>query len=373
MIIKTTQDFCEREVPKINAYMMEHDDYPPDLMETFAKAKLLGMSVPKEIGGLGSTNLNLILIAEELGKGGCMSTIPLFMNNSVAETIYHWGTDEIREKFVKPLCDGSAWASMAFTEAATGSDPKILTMTAEQDGDEYVLNGAKRFISMANKPGYGIFYAKDLSLEDANRDTTAFIVDKSSPGITFSDHYEMMGLDGTDTCDVFFKDVRVPKADILGTPGKGFKILLRWIAGERIQQMASIVGAGQLALNESLKYCKERIVDGNPMGLMQGFYWMLGEMKVKIEACRLLCYKTVTRQDEGKSFETQSAELKVFTVPVIQEVCRQAVQIHGAYGYCREYKVERIFRDVMHAGVVASSLEINKTIAGLTLMMKQMS
>ncbi len=366
MIQKTAKDFCDKEVTKIDAYMAEHKDYPPDLLERFAKAKLLGMDVPKELGGIGSTNFNLILFAEEIGKTGSTCMLPFFMNNSVAETICHWGTDEIKQKFVPPLCDGTAWASMAFTEPGTGSDPKALTMVAEPDGEDFILNGTKRFISMANKPGDGVFFAKDLLMKGQKVDTTAFIVDKSSPGITFSGHYELMGLDGADTCDVFFKDVRVPKANILGEQGKGFKILLRWIAGERIQQAAALVGGAQGALEEAAKYSKERVVSGFPLGFMQGFTWMLAEMKTKVDASRLMVYRTIMLQDEKKPFDVASAELKVFVVPMVQEVCRMAVQIHGSYGYSKEYKVEKLFRNAMHGGVVASSLEINKTIAGMS-------
>lgn len=369
MVIKTAKAFCETEIPGIDAYMKEHKDYPPNLQEIFAKHKMLGMDVPKKYGGIGADNFNLILIAEEVGKTGSTCMLPFFMNNSVAETICHWGTEEVIEKFVPPLCDGTAWASMAFTEPNTGSDPRALTLTAEPDGDDFILNGTKRFISMANKPGYGIFFAKDLSMKGKPFDTTAFIVDKMSPGITFSGHYELMGLDGADTCDVFFKDVRVPKANILGKQGKGFPILLRWIAGERIQQCAATIGGGQAALDESVKYGNERVVGGFPMGYMQGFSWMLADMKTRVEACRLMCYKTVKLQDESKKgFEAASSELKVFTVPMIQEVCRQAVQFHGSYGYSKEYKVEKLFRNAMHVGVVASSLEINKTIAGMTIL-----
>ncbi|HMD68370.1 MAG TPA: acyl-CoA dehydrogenase family protein [Chitinivibrionales bacterium] len=364
MIQKTTKDFCDKEVPKIDAYMAEHDDYPPDLVERFAKAKLLGMDIPKELGGTAGNNFNMILIAEEMAKTGTTATLPLFMNNSVAETIFFWGSDEIKEKFIPPLCDGSAWATMAFTEPGTGSDPRALTTTAELQGDEYILNGTKRFISMASKPGYGVFYVKDLSLEGERADTTALIIDKETPGITFSDHYKLMGMDGSDTCDVFFKDVAVPKENILGEPGKGFKILLRWIAGERIQQAAGLVGTAQAALDEAVKYARQRMVNGAPLGMMQGFTWMIADMKTKVDACRLMVYNTIMLQDDNKPFEVPSAELKVFVVPMVQEVCRMAVQIHGSYGYSKEYKVEKLFRYAMHGGIVASSIEVNKTIAG---------
>lgn len=369
MIIKAAKDFSERKTPAIDAYMDEHKDYPPDLIETYAECKMLGLNVPKEFGGIGTSNFNMILLVEELGKTASTAFLPLIMNNSVAETICHWGSEEVKKKFVPPLCDGSAWATMAFTEPDTGSDPKLLTTTAKPDGDDFIINGTKRFISMANKPGYGIFICKDLSLAGEKSDSTAFIIDKMSPGISFSGHYELMGMDGADTCDIFFNDVRVPKANILGKPGDGFNILLRWIGGERIQQAAGMVGVAQQAYEESKKYSLQRNVNGMPMGYMQGFYWMLGEMKVKTEACRLMVYKAVCKQDSGKAFEVASSEVKVFTTPIIQEVTRMAVQFHGSYGYSKEYLVEKLFRIAMHQGVVASSLEINKTIVGMTALM----
>lgn len=371
MIIKAAKDFNERKIPAIDAYMAEHNDYPPYLQEIFAEGRMLGFNVPKEYGGLGTSNFNMILFIEELGKTGSTSFLPLLMNNSVAETICHWGSEEVKKTFVPPLCDGTAWATMAFTEPDTGSDPRLLTTTARPDGDDFIINGTKRFISMANKPGYGIFICKDLSLTDKKNNTTAFIIDKSSPGISYSKHYELTGLDGADTCDVFFNDVRVPKANILGPQGQGFNILLRWIAGERIQQAAGMVGAGQQAFEEAKKYSLQRNVNGMPMGYMQGFYWQLGEMKIKVEACRLMVYKAVCKQDSGKPFEVDSAEVKVFTTPVIQEVTKTALQFHGSYGYSKEYLVEKLFRNSMHQGVVASSLEINKTIAGMTALMSK--
>ncbi|MGM0417791.1 MAG: acyl-CoA dehydrogenase family protein [Thermodesulfobacteriota bacterium] len=371
MVKKAAQDFCERIVPEIDAYMAEHDDYPPDLMEKFAKASMLGFDVPKEYGGLETSNLNLILLIEEFGKTASTCFLPLLMNNSVAETICHWGSEEVKKKFVPPLCDGSAWATMAFTEPDTGSDPKMLTTTAQPDGDDFIINGCKRFISMANKPGYGVFICKDLSLAGESQDSTAFIIDKSSDGISFSGHYDLTGLDGADTCDIYFNNVRVPKENILGKQGQGFNVLLRWISGERIQQAAGMVGVGQSAVEESKKYSLQRNVNGMPMGYMQGFYWMLGEMKVKVDACRLMVYNAVLRQDAGKNFDTASAEVKVFTTPLIQEVTRMGVQFHGSYGYSKEYLIEKLFRIAMHQGVVASSLEINKTIVGMTALMSK--
>ena len=362
MMIKAAREFTEREIEPIIPKIEEDDELPDDLLEKFAKARMLGMMVPPEYGGIGSSALNVILIAEELAKSASAAPFMMAMNNSVAETIYHWGSEEVRKRFIPFLCDGSCYATMAFTEPGTGSDPTAVTTAATPDGDFYVLNGTKRFITVGHKKGYGIFYAKD----ETGR-ITAFVVDKSSEGYTWSKPWALMGLAGQGLVDVFLKDVRVPADNILGEKGKGFHILLRWIAGERIQQMAFMVGMGQACLDESLRFAKERMVRARPMTAMQGFQWMLAEMHASIEACRWWTYRVACKQDEGGDFRVDSAALKLFVVPAIQEVARKALQIHGSYGYCKDYKIERLYRTIAHGGITASSTELQKTIVGSAL------
>jgi alkylation response protein AidB-like acyl-CoA dehydrogenase len=362
MMIKAAREFTEREIEPIIPKIEEDDELSGDLLEKFAKARMLGMMVPREYGGIGSSALNVILIAEELAKSATAAPFMMAMNNSVAETIYHWGSEEVRRRFIPFLCDGSCYATMAFTEPGTGSDPTAVTTTATPDGDYYVLNGTKRFITVGHKKGYGIFYAKD----ETGR-ITAFVVDKSSEGYTWSKPWALMGLAGQGLVDVFLKDIRVPAGNILGEKGKGFHILLRWISGERIQQMAFMVGMGQACLDESLKFAQERMVRARPMTAMQGFQWMLAEMHASIEACRWWTYRVACKQDEGGDFQVDSAALKLFVVPAIQEVARKALQIHGSYGYCKDYKIERLYRTIAHAGITASSTELQKTIVGSAL------
>ena len=362
MMVKAARDFAEREIEPIAAKIEKEDEIPDDILKKFADAKMLGMMVPKEYGGVGSSALNVILITEEVGKCGSSAFWVMAMNNSVVETIYLWGSEELKKKFIPLLCDGTHYAAVAFTEPGTGSDPTAITTTAIPDGDHYILNGTKRFITGGHRKGYGIFYAKDETEK-----VTAFIVDKSSEGYSSSKPWGLMGLGGQGLVDVFLKDVRVPNENMLGEKGKGFPILLRWIAAERVQQMAFMVGAGQACLDESLKYSKERIVRGKPMTAMQGFQWMLAEMHASIEACRWWTYRIASKQDEGGSIEMDSAALKLFVVPTIQEVARKALQFHGSYGYCRDYKVERLYRVIAHAGITASSTELQKTIVGSTL------
>ena len=362
MMGKAARDFAEQEIEPIAAKIEEENTLPDDLLQRFAKARMLGMMIPKEYGGIGSSALNVILISEELAKTGSAAIYAMVLNNSVAETIYHWGSEDIRKRFIPPLCDGSSYAAMAFTEPGTGSDPTAITTIAIPDGDYFVLNGTKRFITNGHKKGYGVFYAKDETEK-----ITAFMVDKGSPGYTWSKPYGLMGLGGQGLVDVFLKDVRVPKENILGKKGDGFHILLRWIAGEKVQQMAFMVGMAQECLNESLKFARERTARGRPMTAMQGFQWMLAEMHASIEACRWWTYRLASKQDEGSDIQLDSAALKLFVVPTIQEVARKALQIHGSYGYCKDYKIERLYRTIAHAGITATSTEIQKTIVGSAL------
>ena len=362
LMVKAARDFAEQVIEPIAARTEEEDALPDDILQKFAKARMLGMMIPREYGGTGSTALNVILILEELAKTGSAAAFLLAFSNSVTETIYHWGSEGLWRRFLPPLCDGSSYPAMAFSEPGTGSDPTAITTTALPDGDYYILNGTKRFITQGHKRGFGVFYAKD---EDER--ITAFIVDKSSQGYSWSKAWVLMGLAGQGLVDVFLKDVKVPKEDILGEKGEGFHILLRWIAGERVQQTAFMVGMGQACLDESLRYAKERMVRGRPMTAMQGFQWMLAEMHASIEACRWWTYRVAAKQDEGGDIQVDSAALKLFAVPTIQEVARKALQVHGSYGYCKDYKIERLYRTIAHAGVTAGSAEIQKTIVGSAL------
>ncbi|MFW6146781.1 MAG: acyl-CoA dehydrogenase family protein [Thermodesulfobacteriota bacterium] len=362
MMIKAARDFANREIEPIISAAEENDELPETILQKFAQARMLGMLIPKEYGGLQSTALNMILIIEELAKTGSAAAFQMALSNSIAETIYFWGSEEIRKRFLPPLCDGSQCPSMAFTEPGTGSDPTAISATAAPDGNSYLLNGTKRFITLGHRPGFGVFYAKD----ETDR-ITAFLVDKSSDGYSWSKPWSLMGLAGQGLVDVFLKDVKVPQEDTLGEKGKGFRILLRWIAGERIQQMAFMVGMGQECLDESLRFAKQRMVRGRPLSAMQGFQWMLAEMHAAVEASRWWTYRVASKQDSGEDIQIDSAALKLFVVPTIQEVARKGLQIHGSYGYCKDYKIERLYRNIAHAGVTASSTEIQKTLVGSAL------
>ncbi len=361
-IIEKARNFIKTEIEPLSSKIEKKNDYPEDLMKKMSNAGFLGISIPKKYGGRGYTNLIAILIAEELGKAANVCAWPTFMNNSVAEALYYWGPEHIREKYIPPLCDGTAIGCLGFTEPETGSDPRMIKTTAKPEGDYYILNGVKRYVTNGNKPGHGLFFAKDETGK-----ITAFVLEKLVPGYKCTKPWRFMGLEGMNCVDVVLRNVKVPKENIVGKKGDGFRVLLRWISTERIQQAGYMVGIGQAAIEESIKFMRRRKAAGKRLAQMQGFQWMIAEMKAKVDACRFMTYRAACAMDEGEPFQTISAEVKILVVPMIQEVVRMALQIHGSYGYTKGFKVERLYRYAAHAGVTASSTEINKTIVGISL------
>jgi alkylation response protein AidB-like acyl-CoA dehydrogenase len=344
MIQRAVKEFTEREIEPIAAEVDLDGEIPPDMLKKLGKAHLLGMICPKKYGGSEVGNLSCILACEQLGYAGSAIFWIAAMNNSTGETISHFGTEEMGKKYVRPICKGQVYASTAFTEAATGSDPRAISTTALPEGDYYIINGAKRFITIS-----------------------AFVVEKNSEGYTTSKPWELMGVRGQGSVDIYLDDVRVPKVNLIGNKGEGFDILLRWIACEKVQQSAGSVGLAQAALDEAVKYAKERIVRERPLASMQAIQWMLAEMTSRVEAARWLTYRAAFLQDKGLDIQTDAAVVKLFAVPAATEVAGMSLRVHGAYGYTKEFKIERLYRAAKAAEVVATSIELQRTIIASAL------
>jgi len=262
-----------------------------------------------------------------------------------------------------PLCEGTAYASIQFTEEETGSDPESLITTARPDGDSYVINGMKHFSTFGARDGCAVLYTKD---EDGA--CTAFVIEKNVPGYSVTKSWELMGGGGIEAVDVYFEDMRVPKANVLGGKGKGFDALLHWISAEKIEQCAACVGIAQAALDEAITYTKSRMVRGKPIAGMQGIRWELAEMQAKLQAARWLTYRAAFLQDQSApAWMTEAAAAKLFVVPTAIEIVEKARQIHGAYGYTREFKIERLARAIPAAASLATTLEINRSIVGAAI------
>ncbi len=360
MLQTTVREFTEREIEPIAVPLDREGKLPDDLISKMAGIGLLGMTVPKQYGGSDVGNVNCALACEQVAYSGTGAWWLVGFQNSIPECIAHFGAEELKQKYVRPLCEGTAYASIQFTEEETGSDPESLITTARPDGDSYVINGMKRFSTFGARDGFAVLYAKD---EDGG--CTAFVIEKNAPGYSATRVWELMGGGGIEAADVYFEDMRVPGASILGEKGRGFDVLLYWIAAEKIEQCAACVGIAQAALDEAIAYTRSRMVRGKPISGMQGIRWQLAEMQAKLEAARWLTYRAAFLQDQSApTWMTEAAAAKIFVVPTAIEIVETARQIHGAYGYTKEFKIERLSRAVAGGASVATSLEINRSIVG---------
>ncbi len=357
---KTVRKFTEREIDPL-ATQIDRDGLLPDgLIGKMAEIGLLGHVVPKQYGGGGGEHINAALACEQIAYSGTGAWWLAAFHNSIPDSINRFGSEAIRQKYLKPLCDGSAYASIQFTEEDTGSDPRALMTTAVPDGDFYIVNGTKRFSTFGGRNGYAVMYAKDEKGK-----CNAFVIEKNVPGYTTTKKWELMGGGGMETVDVRFENVRVPRENLLGEEGKGFDVLLYWIAAEKIEQCAASVGMAQAALDEAVKYAKSRIVREKPISTMQGIQWMLADMHARISAARSMTYRAAFLQDRKTAdWMTEAATAKLFVMPAMVDVIETARRVHGAYGYAKEFKIERIYRAVAGSTQIATGLEINRSIVG---------
>ncbi len=364
MLQTTVKEFTEREIEPIAAQLDREGKLPDDLIKKMARIGLLGMTIPRQYGGTEVGNTNCILACEQAAYSGTGAWWLVGFQNSISECIAHFGSEELKQKYIRPICEGTAYASIQFTEEETGSDPESLITTARPDGDNYVINGMKRFSTFGARDGYAVLYTKD---EDGA--CTAFVIEKNIPGYSSTKVWELTGGGGIEAADVYFEDMRVPGASMLGEKGKGFEALLFWISTEKIEQCAACVGIAQAALDEATTYIKSRTVRGKPISGMQGIRWQLADMQAKLEAARWLTYRAAFLQDQSApSWMTEAAVAKLFVVPAAIEIVETARRIHGAYGYTREFKIERLSRAVAGAASVATSLEINRSIVGAAML-----
>ncbi len=360
-ILQTTvREFAKREIEPVAAQMDRDGRLPDDLIKKFAQIGLFGMTVPKRFGGSEAGNMNCILAIEQLAYSGTGAWWLVAFNNSIPESITQFASEDLKEKYLKPLCNGTAYASIQFTEEETGSDPAALITTATPDGDHYVINGMKRFSTFGARDGYSVLYAKD--------DTgacTAFVIEKNGEGYTSQKTWELMGGGGMEAVDVYLENMRVPKENLLGSKGKGFDVLLYWIATEKIEQCSANVGIAQAALDEAVKYARFRLSRGKPISSMQGIRWMLADMQCKLEAARWLTYRAAFLHDQkAAGWMNEAAAAKLFVVPTTIEIVELSRRIHGAYGYTKDFKIERLCRAAAGATGVATTLEINRSIVG---------
>ena len=368
MIRNMVREFAEKEIGPIAAELDEKEEYPRETLKKMAQLGLLGILVPTEYGGAGLDTVSYAIIIEEISRK-CASTgvVTSVHNSLVSWPIIHYGTEEQKRKYLPLLAKGEKIGAFAGTEANAGSDLGAMETTAELHGDHYIINGSKMFITSGSEAGILIVFAvTDKSA--GSRGISAFIVENDMKGFKVGGIFEKMGINASLTAELIFEDMEVPKENLLGKEGEGFKIALSALDGGRIGIGAQAVGIAQAALEESIEYSKQREQFGRPISKFQAIQWMIADMATRIEASRFLVYNAAYKKDKGEPFSKEAAMAKLFASETAVDTVIKAVQIHGGYGYTKEYTVERLFRDAKITEIYEGTSEIQRLVISRNLL-----
>lgn len=362
------RDFAETEVKPLAQEVDETEEFPRGTVAKMNKLGFMGIPVGKEYGGQGCDTLTYAMCVEELSRVcGTTGVIVSAHTSLCAEPIKKFGTEEQKQKYLVPLAKGEKLGAFGLTEPGAGTDAAGQQTKAILEGDEYVLNGSKIFITNGKEADiYIIFAMTDKS--KGTKGISAFIVEKGTPGFTFGTKEKKMGIRGSATYELIFVDCRIPKENLLGAIGKGFGIAMTTLDGGRIGIASQALGLAQGALDSTIAYVKERKQFGRSISKFQNTQFEIADMATKVEAARLLVYKAAMAKDTQKKFSLEAAMAKLYAAEVAMEVTTKAVQLHGGYGYTREYDVERMMRDAKITEIYEGTSEVQKmVIAGSVL------
>jgi butyryl-CoA dehydrogenase len=369
MVQEMVRRFAKEQIEPKAAEIDASREFPRENIRKMTELGLLGMIVPEKYGGAGFDFVSLAIAVEEISRACASTGVITAVNNSlVAYPVCNFGTEEQRQKYLPGLCSGATLGAFALTEPNAGSDPAGLETTARLEGDNYVLNGTKRFITCAEEAGvFIVFAATDKAA--GHKGITAFIVEKNSPGFSVGKHEDLMGMRATGCSEVILEDCKVPTANVLGAVGQGFKIAMHVLDCSRIDIGAQAVGIAQAALDKSIQYSKERKQFGKPICQFEMIQDKLATMAANIQAARLLVYYAAFVKDSGaERFSMESSIAKYFAASMTVDVTREAVQVHGGYGYSKDYAVERYYRDAKCLEIYEGAAEIQKLVIARTLL-----
>ena len=371
------KDFAENEVKPLAQEVDEEERFPRETVEKMAKYGFLGIPVPKEFGGQGCDALTYAICVEELSKVcGTTGVIVSAHTSLCVDPIQTYGTPEQKAKYLPDLASGRKLGAFGLTEPGAGTDAQGQQTKAVLDGDEWVLNGSKCFITNGKEADVYIIIAVTGKIEKRGRvqkEISAFIVEKGTPGFTFGTKEKKMGIKGSATYELIFTDCRIPKENLLGAKGKGFAIAMHTLDGGRIGIAAQALGIAEGALETTINYVKERKQFGRSISAFQNTQFQLADMATKVEAAKLLVYKAAMKKNEyaqGKkvSYSMEAAMAKLYAAEVAMEVTTKAVQLHGGYGYIREYDVERMMRDAKITEIYEGTSEVQRMVISANIL-----
>ncbi|MEA3435389.1 MAG: acyl-CoA dehydrogenase [Thermodesulfobacteriota bacterium] len=362
MIQTMVRDFAREVIAPTAAERDKTKEFPGDNLKQLGELGFMGMMVPPEYNGSGADTISYVLALSEVAYSCASTAVVMSVHNSiVCESILKYGTEDQKQRFLKPLATGEIIGAFALTEPNAGSDPVRQTAKAVRDGDSYILNGTKRFITTGKNAGVVIVTVKTDETK-RHKGISAFLVKKGTPGFTVGPLEDKMGLRGSDTVDLLFEDCRVPAEDMLGEEGEGFKIAMTGLDGGRIGISAQSVGVAQAALDAAVQYAKEREQFGQSISRFQGLRWMVADMATNIEAARQLMLSASAMKDRGENYTAQASMAKLFSSEMVNKVTATALQIHGGYGYIKEYPVERYYRDARVFTIYEGTSEIQRIV-----------
>lgn len=362
MILKTIREFAQEEVAPGALERDRTKEFPVEVFKKMADLGLMGLPFPEEYGGAGADTVSFAIVTEELSRACASTGITYSAHISLGGApLYLFGTEEQKQKYLVPICTGESFGAFGLTEPNAGSDAGGTRTTAVEKDGEYIINGNKCFITNAS-------YAKHLALTavtgevDGKKEISAIIVPTDAEGFTVIDNYEKMGLNASNTTELVLEDVRVPTEHLLGKKGEGFKQFLITLDGGRIGIGAMALGIAQAAYDKALQYAKERQQFGRSLSNFQAIQFKLADMAMKIELARNMVYKAAWLKDQGKPFAKEASMCKLYASEICMEIADQAVQIHGGYGYMKEYHVERYMRDGKLTEIGEGTSEVQRMV-----------
>ena len=360
------KDFAENEVKPLAQETDETKVFPRETVDKMMKLGFMGIAIPKEYGGQGCDPLMYTMCVEELAKVcGTTSVIVSAHSSLGADPIMMYGTEEQKKKYLVPLASGEKLGAFGLTEPGAGTDAQGQQTKAVLDGDEWVLNGSKCFITNGKEADIYIIIAVTGIIEKRGRkvkEISAFIVEKDTPGFTFGTKEKKMGIRGSSTYELIFEDCRIPKENLLGAQGKGFGIAMHTLDGGRIGIAAQALGIAQGAIDEAVAYVKQRKQFGRPIAKFQNTQFQLADMQTKTDAARWLVYSAATAKQEGRPYTQLAAEAKLFAAETAMEITTKAIQLLGGYGYTRDLPVERMFRDAKITEIYEGTSEVQRMV-----------
>ena len=360
------KEFAEKEVKPLAQEVDETEEFPRVTVEKMAKNGFLGIPVPKEYGGQGCDPLTYAMCVEELSKVcGTTGVIVSAHTSLCCDPIQTYGTEAQKQKYLVPLAKGEKLGAFGLTEPGAGTDAQGQQTKAVLDGDEWVLNGSKIFITNGKEADVYVIFAVTGIIEKRGKkvkEISAFIVEKGTPGFSFGTKEKKMGIRGSSTYELIFTDCRIPKENLLGAQGKGFGIAMHTLDGGRIGIAAQALGIAAGALESTIAYVQERKQFGRAIGAFQNTQFQIADMATKVEAARMLVYKAAMAKATQKVYSLEAAMAKLYAAEVAMEVTTKAVQLHGGYGYTREYDVERMMRDAKITEIYEGTSEVQRMV-----------